>query len=130
MFTFLCMSLVFSILFSFKIYWLKVNSHSRVWLFETPWTVAYQASPTMGFSRQEYWSRLTISFSRGSSRPWNWTQVSCIAGRRFTLWATKKPDLLIWFCESLIACDPLLETFFPKLICLFPSPWTKKRSYG
>ena len=29
---------------------------SRVWLFATPWTVAYQASPSMGFSRQEYWS--------------------------------------------------------------------------
>ena len=25
---------------------------------ETPWTVAYQASPSMGFSRQEYWSGL------------------------------------------------------------------------
>ena len=26
--------------------------------FATPWTVAYQASPSMGFSRQEYWSEL------------------------------------------------------------------------
>ena len=31
---------------------------SRVWLFVTPWTVAYQASPSMGFSRQGYWSGL------------------------------------------------------------------------
>ena len=31
---------------------------SRVRLFATPWTVAYQASPSMGFSRQEYWSGL------------------------------------------------------------------------
>ena len=29
---------------------------SRVRLFATPWTVAYQALPSMGFSRQEYWS--------------------------------------------------------------------------
>ena len=36
----------------------KVRSFSRVWLFETPWTVAYQASPSMEFSRQEYWSGL------------------------------------------------------------------------
>ena len=36
----------------------KVKSLSRVRLFETPWTVAYQASPSMGFSRQEYWSGL------------------------------------------------------------------------
>ena len=31
---------------------------SRVRLFETPWTVTHQAPLSMGFSRQEYWSRL------------------------------------------------------------------------
>ena len=36
----------------------KVKSVSRVLLFATPWTVAYQAPPSMGFSRQEYWSGL------------------------------------------------------------------------
>ena len=35
-----------------------MKSLSRVQLFATPWTVAYQAPPTMGFSRQEYWSGL------------------------------------------------------------------------
>ena len=34
----------------------KMKSFSRVWLFATPWTVAHQASPSMEFSRQEYWS--------------------------------------------------------------------------
>ena len=34
----------------------KVKSLSRVRLFSTPWTAAYQAPPSMGFSRQEYWS--------------------------------------------------------------------------
>ena len=33
-------------------------SLSRVRLFATPWTVAYQDPPSMGFSRQEYWSGL------------------------------------------------------------------------
>ena len=33
-------------------------SLSRVRLFATPWTVAHQAPPSMGFSRQEYWSGL------------------------------------------------------------------------
>ena len=37
---------------------MKVKSLSRVQLFSTPWTVAYQASLSMGFSRQEYWSGL------------------------------------------------------------------------
>ena len=35
-----------------------MKSLSRVRLFATPWTVAYQAPPTMGFSRQECWSGL------------------------------------------------------------------------
>ena len=46
----------------------KVKSLSRVWLLATPWTAAYQDSPSMGFSRQEYWSgvplpSLTIVYS-------------------------------------------------------------------
>ena len=112
---------------------------SQVRLFATPWTVAYQAPPSMGFSRQDYWSGLplpsphsvyttsrmnpaaaakslqscptlcypvncnppdssvhgilqarilkwvSISFSRGSSRPRDQTQVYHIAGRFFTV---------------------------------------------
>ena len=34
----------------------KVKSLSRLWLLVTPWTAAHQAPPSMGFSRQEYWS--------------------------------------------------------------------------
>ena len=36
----------------------KVKSLGRVRLFAIPWTVAYQAPPSMEFSRQEYWSGL------------------------------------------------------------------------
>ena len=39
-----------------------MKSLSRVRLFATPWTVAYQASPSMGLSRQEYWSGLPFPF--------------------------------------------------------------------
>ena len=38
----------------------KVKSLSRVRLFVTPWTAAYQAPPPMGFSRQQYWSGLPL----------------------------------------------------------------------
>ena len=38
----------------------KVKTLSRVRLFATPWTEAYQAAPSMGFSRQEYWSGLPL----------------------------------------------------------------------
>ena len=39
---------------------MKVKSLSRVRLLATPWTVAYQAPPSMGFSRQEYWSGVPL----------------------------------------------------------------------
>ena len=37
---------------------MKVKSLSHVRLFAIPWTVAYQAPPSTGFSRQEYWTGL------------------------------------------------------------------------
>ena len=52
----------------------KVKSLSSVRLFATPWTAAYQASPPMGFSRQEYWSGLPL--------PWL---------KLFKKWAQKEP---------------------------------------
>ena len=66
----------------------KVKSLSRIWLFETPWTVTYQAPPSMEFSRQEYWSCHFLL--RGCSWPGDWTWVSHIAGRSFTVWATSR----------------------------------------
>ena len=39
---------------------MTVKSLSRARLFETPWTAAYQAPPSMGFSRQEYWSGVPL----------------------------------------------------------------------
>ena len=44
---------------------LKVKSLSCVWLFATPWTAAYQVPPSMGFSRQEYWSGLPLLSPKG-----------------------------------------------------------------
>ena len=44
-------ALAFSNTWKWKV---KVKSFSRVWLFATPWTAAYQAPPSMRFSRQEY----------------------------------------------------------------------------
>ena len=38
----------------------KVKSLSRIWLSATPWTAAYQAPLSMGFSRQEYWSGVPL----------------------------------------------------------------------
>ena len=42
----------------------KVKLFSRVWLLATPWTTAYQAPPSLGFSRQEYWSGVPLPSPR------------------------------------------------------------------
>ena len=47
----------------------EVKSLSRVCLFATPWTVAYKASLSMEFSRQEYWSRLPFPSPGDPSHP-------------------------------------------------------------
>ena len=46
---------------------MKLLSH--VQLFATPWTVAYQAPRSMGFSRQEYWSGLPFPSPRDLPNP-------------------------------------------------------------
>ena len=48
----------------------KVNSLSCVRLLATPWTAAYQAPPSMGFSRQEYWSGVPLPSPEGSPYKW------------------------------------------------------------
>ena len=53
----------------------KVKSLSRVRLLVTPWTAAYQAPPSMGFSRQEYWSGFAIAFSVPLHRVWQMLTV-------------------------------------------------------
>ena len=56
-----------------------------------PWTVACQAPLSMRFSRQEYWSGLPFSYSRGSSWPRDQTYIFCkespvLAGVKRWLW--------------------------------------------
>ena len=58
----------------------KVKSLSRVRLLATPWTAAYQAPPSMGFSRQEYWSGVPLPSLASNIQiiEWSWpTQVIC-----------------------------------------------------
>ena len=50
-------------------YKVKVKSLSPVQLFATPWTVAHQPPPSMGFSRQEYWSGLPFPSSGDLPEP-------------------------------------------------------------
>ena len=51
---------------------------SRIRLCATPWTAAYQASPSMGFSRQEHWSGLPFPSPMRESGKWKWSRLSRI----------------------------------------------------
>ena len=74
----------------------KVKSLSHVQLLATPWAAAHQAPPSMGFSRQEYWSGVPLP-SPGIWMYHNWCTYSSVGGY---LGVTNK---LIWtvLCMSL-----------------------------
>ena len=53
-------------------------------------------SSVHGISQVRILEWVAIPFSRGSSQPLDWTQVSCITGRFVTVWATEDfPQLLL-----------------------------------
>ena len=60
----------------------------RICLVATPWTVARQAPLSIRILQARILEWIVISFSRGSSQPRD--QVFCIAGRFFTVWATRE----------------------------------------
>ena len=85
---------------------LKSLSKSVQWV----WSEVAQSCPTLcdpmdcslsgssvhGIFQARVLEWIAISFSRGSSRPRNWTKVSHIAGRRFTVWATRE----VWLYQE------------------------------
>ena len=62
-----------------------VYSLSLVQLFVTPWTLAHQASLSMGILQARILEWVAISFSRGFSQPRDGTRVSDIAGGFFII---------------------------------------------
>ena len=72
-------------------------SLSRVWLCVTSWTVAGQAPLSMGILlvRILYW--VAMPSSRGSSQPWDQTQVSHFAGGFFSSWCIREAPSCVWF---------------------------------
>ena len=68
---------------------------------------ACQAPLSMGIlqARIEEW--VAMPFSRGSSQPRDWTQVSCIASRFFTVWATRETH------DTRAGSRSLLQRIFP-----------------
>ena len=73
-----------------------MKSLSRVRLLATPWTAAYQAPASMGFSRQEYWSGLPLPslFSVLGSHPGYHIESPCLLN---FLWAVRVSLSLLVF---------------------------------
>ena len=63
--------------------------------FTTPWTEAQQASLSMGFPRQEYWSGLLFPFPGDLPNPGIEPTSPTLAGRFFTIEIPGKPNILI-----------------------------------
>ena len=68
----------------------KVKLFSRVRLFVTPWTVAHQAPPSVGFSRQEYWSALLFPSLGDLSNPGIEPRSPALQADSFTSGATRE----------------------------------------
>ena len=70
--------------------WSEVKSLSHVRLFVTPWTIACQCAPPVGFSRQEYWSGLPFPSPGDLPNPGIEPRPTHTVGRYFTVWATRE----------------------------------------
>ena len=66
----------------------NVKSLSCVWLLATPWTTAYRAPPSIGFSRQEYWS--------GAALPSPWRSLVIV----FWIWYIIYHKILRFFLKN------------------------------
>ena len=86
----------------------SVMSHSA-----TPWTAARQAPLSMGILQARILEWIAVPFSRGSSQPRDWTQVSHIADGFFTDWATR--EARHFFLAVYMGCFILLRMIHAKV---------------
>ena len=85
----------------------KVKSLSHVWLLATPWTAAYQAPLSMGFSRQEYWSGVPLL---------------CL----YKAYTSACLPVLIWLAWGFLLP---LHFYFYFFVCLFVDLFHRKSSF-
>ena len=74
----------------------KMKALSHVRLLATPWTAAYQAPPSMGFSRQEYWTGLPLVVLDIHNFLWSF---SCISYMRDLFCFLSVASLLLFLCS-------------------------------
>ena len=98
-----------------------MKSLSHVRIFATPWTVAYQTPPSMGFSRQEYWSGLPFLSPGVLSNPRIEPVSPALQAATLTSEPPGKPSRIIYWSPQ-----PLLFMYY--CCCLvaksYPTLWT------
>ena len=97
--------------FHFLLQCMKVKSLSRVRLLATPWTATYQAPPSMGFSRQEYWS--------GASLPSQKSMIRIALSQKSLMLALLTFQFSCSVMSDSLQLHGLQHTRFP---CLSPTP--------
>ena len=78
------------------LYMCCANPLSCDWLFAIPWTVAHQVLLSMKILQVRILVWVAMPSSRRSFQPRDWIQVSCIAGRFFTIWAIMEAPFYIY----------------------------------
>ena len=103
-----------------------MKSLSRVQLFATPWTVAYQASLSMGFSRQEYWNGLPFLLQGDLPDPGIKPRSPALEADTLP----SEPPLFTkskyYFCSKLFSSQQILEIIAHLLLLRHPKKYTKK----
>ena len=109
-----------------------MKSLSRVWLLATPWTAAYQAPPSMGFSRQEYWSGMPLPSLKSRARLCNlvhWTSWA----KSDSIWLgmmnlSNLYEYRVITCAAVLSHSVVSDSLWPhglwpaSLLCLWDSP--------
>ena len=84
--------------------------------FETLWTVACQAPLSMAVPQARILKWVATPPSRGSSKQRDWAQVSCFAGRFFTIWAAREAQLYLFMCVYVCVCVCMHACVYTQLL--------------
>ena len=95
-------------------------------------------SSVHGFLQASIVEQVAIPFSRGSSQPKDWTRFSCIAGRFFTVWATREASIQLGSCRIIspviflliLKSSSYLGNTYPIVIVCYPGSQNETRRQG
>ena len=111
----------------------KVKSLSHVRPFATPWTIAHQAPPFMGLSRQKYWSGLPFLSTGDLPNPGMEPRSPALRADALTSEPPGKPHCLIYWVSKFKYLFSFLDVVAGQsLSCiqLFVIPWTTEHQYS